>query len=251
MCAWAVVATGDGSGPEGHTYAGALVRLTAGTDRDAVLTALRDLRFTGWLGPTEGNWVVAVAAHAAGVVATGRRGVLDVAGELSRRQGTTVVAVRVADDRQLVLAAWSDGDELGRYVSDPSHGLDDETVLDEPLGVEYAEALAAAAGTPGAADDLADLLADELDPDSVFESERLLGVLRLIGLPHWLVASASLPRDVPGGPRRGDVTQLGAGVPGVPGRFAGRAAHLLRKRRRPAPVVVDPPRGAPPDPWLW
>jgi hypothetical protein len=251
MCAWAVAATEDGSGPEGHTYAGALVRLTGGTDRDAVLGVLRELRFTGWLGPVEGEWVVAVAEHPAGIVAAGRRGILDVAGELSRQLGATVVAVRVAADRQLVLAAWSDGDELGRYVSDPSHGLDDDEVLDDPMGVEHAEALAAAAGMPDAADGLGDLLAEELDHDSVFESERLTGVLRLLSLPQWLVASASLPRDVPGGPRRGQFTRLGAGVPGLRGRAAGRAAHGLRKRRRPAPVVVDPPRGAPPDPWLW
>ncbi len=250
MSAWSVVSAGDGSGPAGHTYAGAFVRLTGDTDRAAVLAALRDLRFTGWLGPVEGAWVVAVAAHAAGVVAVGRRGVLDVAGELSRLLGATVVAVRVADDRQLVLAAWSDGAELGRYVSDPSHGLDDDVVPD-PLGVEHAEAFAAAAGVPEAAGDLSELLADELDPDSVIESERLLGVLRALGLPTWLVASASLPRDVPGGPRRGEVTGLGAGVPGLPGRVAGRAAQAIRRRRRPAPVVVDPPRGARPDPWLW
>jgi hypothetical protein len=148
----------------------------------------------------------------------------------------------VLGDRQLVLVVWSGGDEVGRYVSDPSHGLDDEAVLPMPMGTEHAAAFADALGVPEAADELEELLAEELDADSVIESERLAGVLRLLALPGWLVSAASLPRDVPLGPRAREFTRLGAGVPGVRGRLLGRAVDVVRRRRHPPPVVVDPPR---------
>lgn len=250
-------AAGDGGGPPGLTYAAALIRLPAapprparaegGPDRAGVLAVLREVRFSGWLaGPADG-WLVAVAASGAGTVAAGRRGVLGVAARLADRLGATVLAVRVVADRQLLLAAWEGPREVGRYLSDPAYGLDDPEVLAEPLGVEHAAALAAACGRPDAADELAELLAEELDPDSVIESERLAAVLALLGLPSWLVAVSSLPRDVPTGPRAADVTRLGAGAPGLSGRVRGRLAALAR-RRPPPPAVPDPPRGAP-DPW--
>jgi hypothetical protein len=157
----------------------------------------------------------------------------------------------VVDDRQLLVALWVDGAEVGRYVSDPSHGLgpDDDT-LPDPLGVEYAAAFAAACGHPEATGDLAEVLAEQLDPDSVIESERLGAALRLLGLPRWLVAASSLPRDVPTGPGAAEVTRLGAGVAGFHGRVRGWAADLVRRRRRPPPVVTDAPRGAAGiDPW--
>jgi len=77
-------------------------------------------------------------------------------------------------------------------------------------------------------------------------------VLRLLGLPRWLVAAGSLPRDPPTGPRARDLTRLGAGVPGLLGRVRGRAVNVVRRRRPPPPVVTDPPRGrgADIDPWL-
>jgi hypothetical protein len=149
------------------------------------------------------------------------------------------------------VALWADGDEVGRYVSGPSYGLAaaDDT-LSAPFGVEHAAAFAAACGHPEAADDLAELLAEELDPESVIESERLAGVLRLLGLPRWLVAAPSLPHDVPTGPRAADMTRLGAGVPGLLGRVCGRAADLVRRRRPPPPAITDAPRGgADIDPW--
>jgi hypothetical protein len=237
----------------GLSYAGILVRLDApATGRQQVLDALRALRFTGWLGPEQDGWVVAVAEWGAGTVAAQRRGVLGVAEDLAGRLGATLVAVRVAGDRQLVLSVWADGEEVGRYVSDPSHGLTDDTVLPDPLGVEHAEDFASAVGRPDAAEKLGELLADELADEDEIESERLSRVLRLLGLPDWLVAASSLPRDVPGGPRSAEFSRLGAGVPGIAGRLVGRAAQVARTRRRPPPVVSDPPRADPSADWgLW
>jgi hypothetical protein len=237
-------------GPAGYTYGAVAVR--CGDGRDGLLARLRALRFTGWVGPVEDGWVLAVAARPGGTVAAGRRGLLDVGTLVAEELGTTAVALRVLHDRQLVIAVWEGADEVGRYVSDPAHGLDDEDVLSLPLGAEHAEAFAAALGSPAAGADLEELLAEELDHESMIESERLALVLRLLGLPRWLVASPALPRDVPGGPQARAFTRLGAGVPGVPGRLLGRAAEVTRKRRRPAPVVPDPPRAAPGlDPWLF
>jgi hypothetical protein len=243
MSAWGRITP---PGPSGLTYAAILVRLAApAVERSHVLDGLRQVRFTGWVVPEEQGWVVAVAERGGGVVAAGRRGVLEVAADLAERLGATVVAVRVAADRQLALSVWADGTQVGRYVSDPSHGLDDDTVLRDPLGAEHAEAFASAVGRPKAAGKLGELLAEELNPDAVIESERLGRVLRLLGLPNWLVAATSLPRDVPGGPRSRQFTRLGAGMAGPAGRVAGRVVRLVRTRRRPPPVVVDPPRADP------
>jgi hypothetical protein len=241
---------GEVGGPEGHTYAAVLVRAAGDGD---VRAALREIRFSGWLAPPEDGWTVAVAAAVRGVhtVASGRRGVAGVAEWLAGRLPATAFAVRVLADRQLLLAAWDGGTELGRYVSDPSRdpGAGDD-VLAEPYGAGHAAAFARACDRPGAAGDLADLLAEELDPDSVIESERLSRVLRLLGMPTWLVAAPSLPRDVPTGPRARDLTRLGAGVPGPAGRLTGWAVNVVR-RRRPPPAVIDPPRGGSDmDPWL-
>ena len=52
-------------------------------------------------------------------------------------------------------------------------------------------------------------IVQELDPDSVIESERLGRVLRLLRLPTWVVAAATLPRDIPTGPRTRDLIRLG------------------------------------------
>jgi hypothetical protein len=253
-----VVPQGDVGGPSGYTYACVLVRLDGvpvgpPRTRADVLAALREIRFSGWLAQPQDGWLVAVAASGDATVAAGRRGVVGLGEWLADRLAATVLAVRVLTDRQLLLAVWVDRDEVGRYVSDPSVGLTDEDdVLSDPYGVEHADAFAAACARPQAAEDLAELLAEQLDPDSVSESERLGAVLRLLHLPRWLVAATSLPRDVPTGPRAADMTRLGAGVPGFAGWVWGRAVDVLRRRRRPPPVIADPPRGAADiDPWLF
>jgi hypothetical protein len=248
---------GNVGGPSGYTYAGVVVRLDGVPSgrpctRQDVLAALREVRFSGWLAQPEDGWLVAVASSGDRTVAAGRRGVVGVGQWLADRLAATVLAVRVITDLQLLVALWADGEEIGRYVSDPSYGLgaDDDT-LPDPLGVEHAAAFAGACGHSEAAEDLAELLAEELDPESVIESERLGVVLHLLGLPRWLVAASSLPRDVPTGPRASDVTRLGAGVPGFLGRVCGWAADLVRRRRPPPPAVTDAaPRGAADiDPW--
>lgn len=244
--------TEAGGGPIGDTYGAVLVRDDGGGGDD-VLAALRGLRFSGWVAPPDGGWIVAIARPGGGVVATGRRGVLEVGGALAEQLATTVLAVRVLVDRQLVIAAWSAGEELGRYSSDPSREPGaDETVLTDPMGEEYAAAFAAACGEPDAAEELEEVLGEELDSDSVYESERLARVLRLLGLPAWIVASAALPRAIPTGPRVRDLVRLGAGAEGAAGRVRGRAADVVRSRRTPPPAIADPPTSAgfDIDPWL-
>ena len=60
-----------------------------------------------------------------------------------------------------------------------------------PAGYSYAAAM------------LEELLGEDLNADSVIESERLSSVLRMRQLPAWPVSSSSLPKDVPAGPRGG------------------------------------------------
>jgi hypothetical protein len=240
---------GDVGGPSGYTYAGVVVRLDGvpcgrPCTREDVLATLREIRFSGWLARPEDGWLVAGTASGEGTVASGRRGVVGVGEWLAGRLAATVLAVRVVADRQLLLALWVEREEVGRYVSDPSYGLDaDDDIPSDPLGVELAAPLAAACGHPEAAEDLAELLAEPLDPDSVIESERLGGVLRLLGLPRWLVAAASLPRKASTGPRARDVTRLRAGIPGWLGWVCGWAVDLVRRRRPPPAAVTDAPSG--------
>ena len=234
--------TPGSDGPAGETYAVALVR---SGDPGTVTAVLRRLRFTGWLGAPADGWLPIVAAS--GTVASGRRGIVEVGEALPG----TVLVVRVLADRQLALVAWQDGDELGRYVSDPSREPDaDEDVLDDPLGVSSAGAFAAACGHPERAGELTELLNERLDPDHFIESERLSRILRLLGLPTWLVAVATLPRDIPTGPSARELTRFGGGVTGVRGMVLNYLIRPVRRRRPPPPVIADPPSSSGMDPWL-
>ncbi|WP_460720255.1 hypothetical protein [Microbacterium aureliae] len=239
-------------GPDGYSYSAVL--LPAETDAaPSVDAVLHDLRFSGWIAPPAGGWQVLIGDPGAGVVARGRRGIVEVAAVLAAELRGGVIALQVRRDRQLAIVAWQDGAEVARYCSDPSiEPGADRQVLAEPVGEDDAPEIAAVAGRPGAAEDLQRLLAEELDPDSVYESERLRSVLRLLGLPDWVVAASSLPRDIPTGPRAAELIRMRAGEQ-TP---AAVATHVLvkRKRRRhaPPPIIADPPRqddfGI--DPWL-
>jgi hypothetical protein len=251
----------DVGGPDGHSYGAVLLRSEAShpiaaTGADAapdVAGILHGLRFSGWVAPPDRGWTVILGDPGAGVVARGRRGIVEVAGAIAAAVAGPVVAVQVRRDRQLGIVAWLDGVEIARYCSDPSvePGADRE-VLSDPVGEEDAEALATALGRSAAAEELRALLAEELDPDSVFESERLRSVLRVMGMPEWLVAAGSLPHDIPTGPRAAELTRLRAGETGP----AALAAHGLikkgRRRHAPPPIIDDPPRqnDGGMDPWL-
>ncbi len=240
------IAAGRGDEAAGASYAGLFVR----AERDSVLDQLVGRRFSGWVGPQQQSWVLAVASTAEGPVAGGRRPIEVLTAEVAAALATVALAVRVHRDRVLYLTGWHAGEHLGDYVSDPSvetpsgevpveddpyGGLEVYGPLDtfpEPQGAWHAPAFATACGRPGAAADLGELLGETLDHDSVFESERLAQALRLLGLPTWLVSAPSLPGDVPGGPSRADLVQLGAGRSGLGGRIGGLVTGLVRRRRR-------------------
>ncbi|MCY1141050.1 hypothetical protein OWR29_23885 [Actinoplanes sp. Pm04-4] len=236
-------------GPVGDSYAVALVR---DGEAAAVLEVLRRIRFTGWVGPAEGGWLPVIAVPGSGAVATKRRGIAGVGEALAQDLKATVLVLRVLADRQLAVVAWTGDEEVGRYVSDPSREPGaEEDVLDDPLGVSSADEFAEAAGHPERGGELAELLDEHLDPESVIESERLARMLRLLALPTWLVAVATLPRDIPTGPGARDLTRLGFGLPGPGGVIVARLARVLRRRRPPPPIIADPPQGSSGmDPWL-
>lgn len=221
----------------GLTYAGVIVRLpgssTPADARAAVLAELSELRFSGWLGPAEPPWAVAVADNPAGSVAGGRTGIGALTAQLAAALGTVALGVQVVGDRTLRLTLASEGNVLGEYESDPTHGRpDDDEAWPEPTGVEIADPLVHVCQT-GDVETLTEILAEELEPGSVFESERLTAVARHLGMPDWLVAADSLPRAVPGGPAAGEVTRLGAGTPGPLGWARGTVVGAVRKRRPP------------------
>lgn len=236
--------SGQAGGPTGYTYSAVLLRVDDRADfADALLAILCGVRFSGWVTPPQAGWLV-VAPAGTGTVAAGRRGVVGLGESLATRMAVPTLAVRVLDDRQLVLVAWVSGREVARYVSDPSREPGaEEDVLPDPFGAEGAAAVAALCGKPEAGDELSALLAESLDPDDEIESERLGRMLRLLELPTWLVSAWRLPRDLPTGPPRRDLLRLGAGRTGPSGWIAGRAARLRRRWRPPPPVLVDPPRG--------
>jgi hypothetical protein len=237
----------------GESYGAALVR----ADQQAlpgVIDSLRAVRFSGWIAPPADGWIVALGDPGDGVVAAGKRGIVEVAALLAGGLGSPGVAVRVKRDRQLALVAWRGTAEVGRYCSDPSResGADGE-ILSDPYGVEHAEGFAELLGRPDAAEDLAAVLEQELDIESVSESERLAQVLDLLRLPRWLVAVGSLPNDIPTGPRAIDLIRLRGGAAGMAGRARGVVIRPIRRRADPPPIVADPPRsgGLGMDPWLF
>jgi hypothetical protein len=232
----------------GASYAGLFVR----AELDSVLDQLVGRRFSGWVGPQQEAWVLAVARTSTGPVAGEGRPVEVLTAEVAEALATVAFAVRVLRDEVLYLSGWHATEHLGDYVSDPSieskastqdddvagleghGGLEGFGRLDafpEPQGAWYAPAFATACGRPDGAEELGELLGETLDHDSVFESERLAQALRLLGLPGWLVSAPSLPGDVPGGPNRTELVQLGAGHGGLGGRIGGLVTGIVRRRR--------------------
>ena len=233
----------DLGGPDGHSYGAAIVP-AAGVTLPEVQAILSVIRFSGWIAPPRDGWSVVLGDPGDRVVADGRRDVIEVAELLAERVPGPVLAVRVRRDRQLALVAWKAGEEVARYCSDPSREPGaDKDVLAEPVGAEYAETFADLWDRPDAAEELTELLEDELDPDSVYESERLGRVLRLLGLPAWLVAAGELPHAMPTGPRSSELIRMRAGRTGVAGVIAGMFVRPVRRRQQPPPVIADPPKG--------
>ncbi len=214
--------------PVDYSYAGLLVR----AGRAPLLGHLADAGFSGYVGPAQGDWVVLVPARLHGPV-TGRGADLETLGaELARRLDDVTVATSVHRDRVLRLAMWAGRRELGRYLSNPAYGTDeDDDVPPDPQGLEHADAFATACGCPERAEDLAEVLGEILDEDEQIESERLTTVLRMLGMPRWLVAAGCLPGDVPGGPSAAQVTRLFRGRTGLPARARAWLALPTRWRR--------------------
>lgn len=230
-------------GPEGFSYGAVIIPADALSLPD-LQTALSGIRFSGWIAPARDGWVIVLGDPGDGVVAEERRGVIEVAGLVAQRVPGPVLAVRVRHDRQLALVAWRGGEEVARYCSDPSRETGaDKDVLTEPVGAEHAQTFAGLWNRPDAAEELAELLEEELDPDSVYESERLGKTLRLLGLPAWIVAAGALPRAMPTGPKVSELVHLRAGLTGVAGRSRDALVRPVRRRQHPPPVIDDPPKG--------
>lgn len=218
---------GGQGGPAGSSYCG----IFSAAPREALLTVLADLRFSGWVGPQQEGWVVSVPTRVRGAVAGSKMTAPDVARELSRRGGGASFSATVIQDRLLELHAYDDGERLLSYYSDPTvvDPYNDELSPD-PMGAQDAPAFAAAAGRPDAGADLEELLEEPLSSSEI-ESERITKVLRLLGAPTWVVSADALPKDVPAGPRAKEFTHLGAGKEGVRGHLDDALRGIVRKKK--------------------
>lgn len=230
----------DGDRP-GLSFSGIYTR----GDRGEILAALGELRFTGWVGPADGAWIIAVCGNPLGKVARGKRRFDDVARDLASTLQTSVIGVEVNSERRLRIVPFDGEDALPVYDSAPPEPDEAQILVDDFGNPMMGEAAfvdtEAAAHTllrlqeitdDGAYDSLVELLDDDLG-ESTHESERLVDVLRLLDLPTWIVSSDSLPRNIPGGPAKSEMTRLGAGKPGVQGRV--KAAVWKPVRGKPDP----------------
>lgn len=218
---------GGMGGPSGSSYCG----IFSTAAREGLVTHLSRLRFSGWVGPQEGSWVVAVPTRLRGAVAGDKMTAADVARALSAAGDEPAFCAAVRDDKLLQLQAYDAGEALMTYYSDPTIADPyNDDLTSDPMGAQDAPALAAALGRPEVGEELEELLEEELG-ESENESERITKVLRLLGAPTWVVSSEALPKDVPAGPRAKDFTRLGAGKEGVSGRFDEAVRGIVRKKK--------------------
>lgn len=216
----------DTDRPEGPTYCGIL----AVVPRADLVQTLTAVRFSGYVGPQEGPWVVTVCLRPRGAVAGKGMTAAQVARAVSAALGTVTFTVLVHRDLMLSIEAFLAGEPVLTYCSDPTVAdPSDEELLPEPVGAQEAPAFAAALGDPGVATELEELLGEELG-ESENESERVTRVLRLIGAPAWIVAAETLPKKVPSGPGAKEFTRLRAGKAGVPGRVDGAVREIVRRK---------------------
>jgi hypothetical protein len=214
-------------GPAGSSYCG----IFSTAPLETFVTSLTRMRFSGWVGPQEDGWVVAVPSRVRGAVAGNKMTGPEVARAVSADDGGTAFCAIVLGDALLQLQAYTAGDVLLTYYSDPTV-LDptNDELMSDPMGADDAPALARAVGKPDVGDELEELLAEPLS-ESENESERLTQVLRLLGAPTWIVAADALPKDVPSGPRAKEFTRLGAGKEGVQGRIDDALRGIVRKKK--------------------
>lgn len=227
-----------GEGESGLSYSGVYVA----AERERVIEALRELRFTGYVGPQEDRWVLSIAGNPLAKVAGSKRRIADLARDLASGLAVVTLAAEVEKDARLRLWAFDGEEPLPEYDSDPP---DDD---DEPGGIVLDDfgnpvmgagacadnemVAASLLSTFGAEDEegaLTELLEEDLGEDTN-ESERLTSILRVLGLPTWIVSSDSLPRRVPGGPDKEQVLRLGAGKTGVQGWLADTVRRPVRPR---------------------
>lgn len=218
---------GGMGGPAGASYSG----IFAIAPREGLVTTLSDLRFSGWVGPQEGRWVVTIPSRLSGAVARDKMTPPLVARAISAATNDASCYVLVRQDKLLQLQAYAGGEPILTYYSDPTivDPYNDELSA-SPMGAQDAPALAAALGKPDVGEELEELLDEQLS-ESENESERLIKVLRLLEAPTWVVSSDALPQDIPAGPLAKELTRLGAGRPGIQGRVDDAVRGIVRKKK--------------------
>lgn len=252
--------------PEGPSCAGVFMAAA----RPQVVPRLASLGFSGWVGPQQGRWVLAVAENPHGPVAAGKRTIDGLGREVAVALGTVVLAARIRRDEALGLWLFDGADEVAVVDTGDDDGVtavlgeSGDTmsagfVLDEfgepvppagadPLGAgdgvgagegddepTYAP-LARVLGCPAAAEEVTELLVRERSEDES-ESERFTALAKLTDLPTWLVSASVLPKEIWGGPARSELTRMHLGRTGPGGTVLGFLARRTTRRppRNPEP----------------
>lgn len=222
-------ATGPGVGP---SYGAILVAAPP----DEVLAAAQEARFTGWLTPPAGEWVVLAPENPLGHAAGERRTAHDLAEHLAATLATRAICAVVRREELLTLTAYDGETQVLDYLSDAQVARPGDEFAWGPEGVHGAEALtrlclgeAETVAVPrgkSSADRVRDVLAEESGEDEN-ESERLMALARLLGWPEWLVALPGLPKRIASGPA--DLVRLRSGATGLAGRLKDRGARMKRR----------------------
>ena len=237
--------------PEGPSCAG--VFIAAG--REQVVACLASRGFSGWVGPQQERWVLAVAENPHGPVAAAKRSIEKLGAEVAAALGTVVLAARILRDEALALWLFDGADEVAVVDTGDDDAATGEAsgeamlpgfALDEfgdpvppadgdPLGAgdgdeepAYAP-LARVLGRPEAAEEVTELLVRERSEDES-ESERFTALARLTDLPTWLVSATVLPKEIWGGPARSKLTRLHLGRTGPAGAALGFLARRTTRR---------------------
>lgn len=251
------------------SYGALLIARTGDVTQDAIVEALSEARFTGWVSPPldavgvvvvnefavglaaaakeaveearnqgvepgEGvAWTVAVPETPLGHVAGDKTTLRELAGAIAQTLATRTATVLVRRESLLTLTGHVDGETWVNYASDAHQVRPEDEFAWGPEGAHGAGALARLSGHPEAEKAVYELLSAN-EGEDFNESERVVGLARLLGWPQWLVSVGGLPKRLLRGPDPDEFVRLRAGATGFGSRTKSRLTKVKRRSVLPA-----------------
>ncbi|WP_454300828.1 hypothetical protein [Salana multivorans] len=257
----------DGDREPAPSYGALLVARSEEVTQEAVLEALSAARFTGWVSPaldvleiveasefavglaagrTESSkekeavepgegvaWTVAVPETPLGHVAGDKTTLRELAASIAETLGTAAIAVLVRKEELLTVSGHVKAETWVSYASDAHILRPDDEFAWGPEGAHGAGALSRMSGHPEAEEAVYEILSED-EGEDFNESERVLGLGRLLGWPQWLVSVSGLPKRLLRGPAPEDFVRLRAGATGFGSRTKSRLTKVKRRSVLPA-----------------